>query len=722
MADAKRKLMIEILSDASGVKKGAEEASGHLSGMEKAGLAAAAGVAAIGGAAVDFGKKSVDAFQEVASHTFALQRLTGGSATAMSGLAFAGEEVGVSFESLEKGIKKYSKAAEGATDAEGKRFDTLDAQNKKSQEQLDLLNKVAAPTDAQRQKIVDLTQSMSDNNEEMSTLGLGFSKLGISMKDEDGNQKNTLRMMEDTAEIFKGMPDGIEKTALAQKLFGKSGADLIPLLDLGKQGIIDYMKQGSKLGTVIGQDMVDANQKNVMATREMHAAMKGFMVTVGSMLMPIITKFTTWMAEHLPAALKIVHEFIEKKVVPIIKVLWGWFQDYILPVLKTLKEVLLGDILPAFQSIWGFLMDHKEVLIGIGVAIAAILVPAFVGWAVAAGTAAIATIAAAAPVIALGVVIAALATGVVFAVKLIIDHWSEIVDFFEALPGKILDFLKGLPDLLLDLGKKLLGGLLTGIKWLATTGLYDYFIGFPLMILGWMGDVASWLFDVGKKVLGGLWDGIKWLATTGLKAYFIDIPVQLLLWIGKAELWLWDKGMDVLKGMLGGIKAGAISTMEWLKDLPGKILGWIGDGGSILWDFGKKLISGIWDGVKAGWNWFADQWNDGMGKLKIPKVHIPGTNIDIGGWGLPDLPKFKALGGSVSAGMPYIVGERGPELMVPGQSGTIIPHGQFGAAGASNVYITVNAGMGTDPRGVADAVVAAVTNWRNRNGPAPWMR
>jgi phage-related minor tail protein len=38
----------------------------------------------------------------------------------------------------------------------------------------------------------------------------------------------------------------------------------------------------------------------------------------------------------------------------------------------------------------------------------------------------------------------------------------------------------------------------------------------------------------------------------------------------------------------------------------------------------------------------------------------------------------KASGGSVSAGSPYIVGERGPELFIPGQSGTISPNGAGG--------------------------------------------
>ena len=50
----------------------------------------------------------------------------------------------------------------------------------------------------------------------------------------------------------------------------------------------------------------------------------------------------------------------------------------------------------------------------------------------------------------------------------------------------------------------------------------------------------------------------------------------------------------------------------------------------------------------------------------------------------------RAMGGSVSAGQPYLVGERGPELFMPGRSGGIAPAGSFGGMG--NVVVNVDAG------------------------------
>lgn len=48
----------------------------------------------------------------------------------------------------------------------------------------------------------------------------------------------------------------------------------------------------------------------------------------------------------------------------------------------------------------------------------------------------------------------------------------------------------------------------------------------------------------------------------------------------------------------------------------------------------------------------------------------------------------KASGGSVVAGQPYMVGERGPEMFMPGQSGTIVPNNNLGGSVIPDVRIT----------------------------------
>jgi hypothetical protein len=74
--------------------------------------------------------------------------------------------------------------------------------------------------------------------------------LGISATDAAGKLKSSDKVMLEVANRFKAMPDGVEKTALAIQLFGKSGADMIPMLNMGGDAID---KMSTKMTTAFAQ-------------------------------------------------------------------------------------------------------------------------------------------------------------------------------------------------------------------------------------------------------------------------------------------------------------------------------------------------------------------------------------------------------------------------------------------------------------------------------------
>ena len=71
-----------------------------------------------------------------------------------------------------------------------------------------------------------------------------------------------------------------------------------------------------------------------------------------------------------------------------------------------------------------------------------------------------------------------------------------------------------------------------------------------------------------------------------------------------------------------------------------------------------------------------------------------GPNVDLVGQYMGE----RALGGPVGAGRPYMVGERGPELFVPGAQGNIVPNNAMGGA---NVTVNVDA-SGSSVEGNSD--------------------
>lgn len=82
----------------------------------------------------------------------------------------------------------------------------------------------------------------------------GFSAVGVEFKNQDGTLRATDQVLLDLAERFKAMPDGAEKTALAVQLFGKSGAELIPFLNQGRDGINELAAEMQALGVQMSNE------------------------------------------------------------------------------------------------------------------------------------------------------------------------------------------------------------------------------------------------------------------------------------------------------------------------------------------------------------------------------------------------------------------------------------------------------------------------------------
>ncbi len=85
--------------------------------------------------------------------------------------------------------------------------------------------------------------------------------LGISVTDAAGKLRGSDQVFADIAERFGRMEDGATKTALAISLFGKSGAELIPLLNSGKDGLAAMADESDRLGLTISTSTGKAAEK-----------------------------------------------------------------------------------------------------------------------------------------------------------------------------------------------------------------------------------------------------------------------------------------------------------------------------------------------------------------------------------------------------------------------------------------------------------------------------
>jgi hypothetical protein len=129
----------------------------------------------------------------------------------------------------------------GRTIEAGDKFNDLSQRTGVSVESLARFNKAATTSgtdiDSVGKALGKLSKGMFEMDGKGNKTGDALNALGISAKDAAGNLKTADQVTLEIADKFKAMPDGVEKTALAMQLFGKAGAEMIPMLNEGGAAI-----------------------------------------------------------------------------------------------------------------------------------------------------------------------------------------------------------------------------------------------------------------------------------------------------------------------------------------------------------------------------------------------------------------------------------------------------------------------------------------------------
>lgn len=116
-----------------------------------------------------------------------------------------------------------------------------------------------------------------------------FDRVGVSITNASGQLKSNDQLLAEVADRFQAMPDGIQKTAMAMELFGKSGAKLIPLLNGGAEGLAELKAEAEKLGVVIsGEQAAQSEVFNDNITRLGQAGQGAANQIAGEMLPTLV--------------------------------------------------------------------------------------------------------------------------------------------------------------------------------------------------------------------------------------------------------------------------------------------------------------------------------------------------------------------------------------------------------------------------------------------------
>ena len=335
---------------------------------------------------------------------------------------------------------------------------------------------IEGETDKQLEAVKASYKNAADALENNSKgIGTALQKLGISATDSLGRIKPIDSLMLDIADRFSKMPDGAQKTALAMDLFGKSGANLIPMLNQGRAGLEKYQ-------ATISTDMARAADQFNDTLNRVGVSLAGPFNQAITALLPFITQLAQGIAG-----------------------LATWFSGLPGPV-QTILGVMAGlaaafvVLAPAISALVSILTVAGPLIAGIGAALVGI--PALIaGWA-----GAIAPLMAA--LTSLGPVLLGIFTGPVGWVALLVAAGVAIYAFrdqigqaFQAIGNYLAQAAQGFKIVFIDPVANALKAMVDGIK--------SLFSGLAQALAAPFTAAANMIKGVVNGIIGGIERGIN---------------------------------------------------------------------------------------------------------------------------------------------------------------------------------------------------------------------
>lgn len=183
--------------------------------------------------------------------------------------------------------------------------------------------------------------------------------IGVSATDTQGKIRGVDLIMLDVADKMSKIEDPAKKSALAVDLFGKSGANLIPMLDQGSAALSQY-------AATIDTEMAQAADQFNDSLNNIARSIAGPFNEAVTALLPLITSIAEGLATLIRDLMPILQPMLEKAVVVIIQIV-----EAIKQMPPGLQQIVVG--VTAVVGAFALLAPTIMTIINIGKAIGGLI-------------------------------------------------------------------------------------------------------------------------------------------------------------------------------------------------------------------------------------------------------------------------------------------------------------------------------------------------------------
>jgi hypothetical protein len=130
-------------------------------------------------------------------------------------------------------------------------------------------------------------------------------QMGITAEDARGKLRPLNDVIGDVADYMHRHAGAANLSALANQLFGRSGYELLPILEQGRAGIAAITDEARKYGLILDATTIERNAAFTFQLREAQMAGEGLAVSLGNALLPGLAAvgqaFSKVVSDNLPA-------------------------------------------------------------------------------------------------------------------------------------------------------------------------------------------------------------------------------------------------------------------------------------------------------------------------------------------------------------------------------------------------------------------------------------
>ena len=295
--------------------------------------------------------------------------------------------------------------------------DDLNTLSKQTGISTDELQKMQYASDLVDVSLEDITGALRKMKAKMDPANESFAALGVSVVNADGSLRSATDVFYDSVKALSGISNETERDQIAMALFGKSADQLAGIIDDGGAALRKYGEEAENLGLIMSGDTLDALNKTNDTIDQLKAEMSGTMAQIGADVATVLAPALKTAAEFIGKITAKLRELTPEQTETILKIVG--IISVVSPLIILGGKIVtgIGALISGFGAVSGF--------------ITATLIPAIGGLLPVIGS----VLAAAAPFLIGGAIIAGIVAGVIYIVK----HWEEIKAAAAELKDKVVE-------------------------------------------------------------------------------------------------------------------------------------------------------------------------------------------------------------------------------------------------------------------------------------------